>query len=142
MTPRKAPRSRTTPATTTTTTTPVTDAQLKTLVAQRVANVLAECEATKSRNGEDSRDSGTVVRKDGNCIPYQQLYYRMSDQVCNLYSTRNCLDVVELPHMSEESRVPIILGKPFLATTRAMIDVFNKKITLKVGDDEVVFDME
>ncbi|GKB38315.1 putative ribonuclease H-like domain-containing protein, partial [Tanacetum coccineum] len=63
MTLRKAPRSRTTPATTTTTTTPVTDAQLKTLVTQGVADVLAECEATKSRNGEDSRDSGTGIRR-------------------------------------------------------------------------------
>ncbi|GJT46557.1 DNA-directed DNA polymerase [Tanacetum coccineum] len=44
--------------------------------------------------------------------------------------------------MPEDSRVPIILGRPFLATARAMIDVFNKKITLKVGDDEVIFDMD
>nr|GEV47969.1 DNA-directed DNA polymerase [Tanacetum cinerariifolium] len=33
--------------------------------------------------------------------------------------------------MPEDSRVPIILGRPFLATAREMIDVFNKKITLK-----------
>ncbi|GJU50692.1 hypothetical protein Tco_1220247 [Tanacetum coccineum] len=44
--------------------------------------------------------------------------------------------------MPEDSRVPIILGRPFLATARAMIDVFNKKITLRVGDDEVVFDVD
>ncbi|GJW04508.1 DNA-directed DNA polymerase [Tanacetum coccineum] len=44
--------------------------------------------------------------------------------------------------MPEDSRVLIILGRPFLATTRAMIDVFNKKIMLKVGDDEVIFYMD
>ncbi|GKD55491.1 hypothetical protein Tco_1288878, partial [Tanacetum coccineum] len=44
--------------------------------------------------------------------------------------------------MSEDSRVPINLGRPFLATSRAMIDVFNKKITLRVGDDEVIFDVD
>ncbi|GJR46491.1 reverse transcriptase domain-containing protein [Tanacetum coccineum] len=44
--------------------------------------------------------------------------------------------------MPKDSRVPIILGRPFLATARAMIDVFNKKITLRVGDDEVIFDMD
>ncbi|GKB29511.1 hypothetical protein Tco_0868912 [Tanacetum coccineum] len=33
-------------------------------------------------------------------------------------------------------RIPINLGRPFLATARAMINVFNKKITLRVGDDE------
>ncbi|GJZ81905.1 DNA-directed DNA polymerase [Tanacetum coccineum] len=30
----------------------------------------------------------------------------------------------------------------FLATARAMIDVFNKKITLRVGYDEVIFDVD
>ncbi|GKE16533.1 DNA-directed DNA polymerase [Tanacetum coccineum] len=44
--------------------------------------------------------------------------------------------------MPEDSRVPIILGRPFLSTARAMIDVFNKKITLRVGDDEVVFHVD
>nr|GEU61631.1 hypothetical protein [Tanacetum cinerariifolium] len=36
----------------------------------------------------------------------------------------------------EDSRIPIILRRPLLATARAMIDVFNKTITLRVGDDE------
>nr|GEW97586.1 hypothetical protein [Tanacetum cinerariifolium] len=40
------------------------------------------------------------------------------------------------------NRVPIILGRLFLATARAMIDVFNKKIMLRVGDDEVIFDVD
>ncbi|GKF77304.1 DNA-directed DNA polymerase [Tanacetum coccineum] len=44
--------------------------------------------------------------------------------------------------MPKDSRVPIILGRPFLATARAMIDVFNKKITLRVRDDEVMFDVD
>ncbi|GJU44653.1 DNA-directed DNA polymerase [Tanacetum coccineum] len=38
--------------------------------------------------------------------------------------------------MPEDSRIMIILGTPFLATAHAMINVFNKKITLRVGDDE------
>ncbi|GKE61356.1 hypothetical protein Tco_1511723 [Tanacetum coccineum] len=56
-----APKKRTTrssPATTTTTTTHITDEQLKALIAQGVADVLAERDATRSRNGEDSHDSG------------------------------------------------------------------------------------
>ncbi|GKA14583.1 DNA-directed DNA polymerase [Tanacetum coccineum] len=44
--------------------------------------------------------------------------------------------------MPEDSKVPIILGRPFLANAQAMIDVFNKKITLGVGDDEVIFDID
>ncbi|GKD15982.1 DNA-directed DNA polymerase [Tanacetum coccineum] len=35
--------------------------------------------------------------------------------------------------MREDSKIPIILGRPFLATARAMIDVFNKKIMLENG---------
>ncbi|GKA48345.1 putative nucleotidyltransferase, ribonuclease H, partial [Tanacetum coccineum] len=35
-----------------------------------------------------------------------------------------------------------LADRPFLATARAMIDVFNKKITLRVGDDEVIFDVD
>nr|GEW24540.1 reverse transcriptase domain-containing protein [Tanacetum cinerariifolium] len=42
----------------------------------------------------------------------------------------------------EDSRILIILGRPFLATASPMIDVFNKKIMLRVGDDEVIFDMD
>ncbi|GJS46238.1 DNA-directed DNA polymerase [Tanacetum coccineum] len=44
--------------------------------------------------------------------------------------------------MREDTRIPIILGRPFLATARAMIDVFNKKITLRIGDEEVIFDVD
>nr|GEW92094.1 hypothetical protein [Tanacetum cinerariifolium] len=40
--------------------------------------------------------------------------------------------------MREDSRIPIILGRPFLA----MIDVFNKKITPKVGSEEVIFNVD
>ncbi|GJS50718.1 reverse transcriptase domain-containing protein [Tanacetum coccineum] len=38
--------------------------------------------------------------------------------------------------MPEDSRILIILGRPFLAAARAMIDVFNKKITLKNSKTE------
>ncbi|GKD82541.1 hypothetical protein Tco_1349380, partial [Tanacetum coccineum] len=49
-------------ATTTTTTTPMTDAQLKALIAQGVANALAECDADRSRNGDDSHNLGSDER--------------------------------------------------------------------------------
>ncbi|GKA82151.1 hypothetical protein Tco_0788899 [Tanacetum coccineum] len=50
---------RSTPAATTTTTTTVTDARLKALIYQGVANALATRDANRSRNGEDSHDSGS-----------------------------------------------------------------------------------
>nr|GEX27714.1 hypothetical protein [Tanacetum cinerariifolium] len=50
-------------ATTTTTTTPMTDAQLKELIAQGVADALAKHDADRSRNGDDSHDSGSDGRR-------------------------------------------------------------------------------
>ncbi|GJY47024.1 hypothetical protein Tco_0436087 [Tanacetum coccineum] len=56
------PKKRT--ATTITTTTPMTDAQLKALIAQGVADALVEIEANKtSINGDDSHDFGTHSRR-------------------------------------------------------------------------------
>ncbi|GKB90066.1 reverse transcriptase domain-containing protein [Tanacetum coccineum] len=44
--------------------------------------------------------------------------------------------------MEEDHRIPIILGRPFLATAHAMIDGFNKKISFEVGDEIITFDLE
>jgi len=41
--------------------------------------------------------------------------------------------------MEEDSRIPIIIGRPFLATVGAMIDVKNGKLFLQVGDEKVEF---
>ncbi|GKA79482.1 putative reverse transcriptase domain-containing protein [Tanacetum coccineum] len=41
--------------------------------------------------------------------------------------------------MPEDIKVPLILGRPFLSTVHAKIDVFKRKITLRVGDDKIVF---
>ncbi|XP_056688231.1 uncharacterized protein [Spinacia oleracea] len=43
--------------------------------------------------------------------------------------------------IDEDVHVPIILGRPFLATTGAIIDVKQGKITLKVGKDSLFFDL-
>ncbi|XP_035832796.1 uncharacterized protein LOC118481696 [Helianthus annuus] len=44
--------------------------------------------------------------------------------------------------MDEDSEVPLILGRPFLATARALIDVHDGKLTLRVDEDEVTFDIQ
>ncbi|KAD7477475.1 hypothetical protein E3N88_00611 [Mikania micrantha] len=43
--------------------------------------------------------------------------------------------------MDEDKNVPLILGRPFLATARALIDVCSGKLTLRVYDEEVTFDI-
>ncbi|KAJ9129119.1 hypothetical protein P3X46_034110 [Hevea brasiliensis] len=43
--------------------------------------------------------------------------------------------------MEEDSHMPIILGRPFLATAGALIDVKGEKLTLRVGEDHLVFNI-
>ncbi|XP_076952127.1 uncharacterized protein LOC143625756 [Bidens hawaiensis] len=43
--------------------------------------------------------------------------------------------------MDEDTYVPLILGRPFLATARALIYVCTGKLTLRVEDEEVTFDI-
>ncbi|GJS24230.1 putative reverse transcriptase domain-containing protein [Tanacetum coccineum] len=62
--PPKRRTTRASPATTTTlTSTPVTDAELRELIEGGVAAVLAERDADRSMNGDDSHDSGTGERR-------------------------------------------------------------------------------
>ncbi|XP_022032673.1 uncharacterized protein LOC110933775 [Helianthus annuus] len=44
--------------------------------------------------------------------------------------------------MEADERVPIILGRPFLRTAKALIDVHDGKITLRVGEESVTFEIE
>ena len=43
--------------------------------------------------------------------------------------------------MEEDKEIPIILGRPFLVTDRAMIDVQKRELKLRVQDDEVTFNV-
>ena len=43
--------------------------------------------------------------------------------------------------MEEDKEIPIILGRPFLATGKAMIDVQQGELKLRVQDDEVKFNV-
>ncbi|GKE53627.1 putative reverse transcriptase domain-containing protein [Tanacetum coccineum] len=41
--------------------------------------------------------------------------------------------------MPKDIKVPLILGRPFLSTARAKINVYKRKITLRVGEEKIVF---
>ncbi|KAL0437663.1 UNVERIFIED_CONTAM: Retrovirus-related Pol polyprotein from transposon opus [Sesamum radiatum] len=43
--------------------------------------------------------------------------------------------------MEEDTNTPLILGRPFLATGKALIDVQKGQLTLRINDDEVVFNV-
>ncbi|XP_019242541.1 PREDICTED: uncharacterized protein LOC109222671, partial [Nicotiana attenuata] len=44
--------------------------------------------------------------------------------------------------MEENTEVPLILGRPFLATGRAFIDVHQGQLILRVDEERVIFDMQ
>ncbi|GJZ46549.1 putative reverse transcriptase domain-containing protein [Tanacetum coccineum] len=92
-----APKKRTTrasPATTTTpTSTPMTDAQIQALIEQGVAAALAKRDADRSRNGNDSHDSGTGGRRQVSTVrectytdflKYQPLNFKGTEGVVGL----------------------------------------------------------
>ncbi|GJX35110.1 putative reverse transcriptase domain-containing protein [Tanacetum coccineum] len=41
--------------------------------------------------------------------------------------------------MPEDIKVPLILRRPFLSTARAKIDVYKRKITLRVREEKIIF---
>ncbi|GJS11481.1 retrovirus-related pol polyprotein from transposon TNT 1-94 [Tanacetum coccineum] len=44
--------------------------------------------------------------------------------------------------MPEDIEVPLILKRPFFSTTHAKIDVFKRKITLKVGEEKIILSLD
>ncbi|KAI3780136.1 hypothetical protein L2E82_10074 [Cichorium intybus] len=44
--------------------------------------------------------------------------------------------------MEEDEQVPIILGRPFLNTARALVDIHESKLTLRVGTDAITFGID
>ncbi|CAL1405609.1 unnamed protein product [Linum trigynum] len=46
-----------------------------------------------------------------------------------------------IPEMEEDRGVPLILGRPFLATGDALIDVGSGKLTFRVGKEEEIFNV-
>ncbi|GKC76636.1 hypothetical protein Tco_1127410, partial [Tanacetum coccineum] len=62
---------------------------------------------------------------------------------CELAPTRLIIELadrtIKCPKdMPKDIKVPLILGRPFLSTAHAKIDVFKKEITLRVRDDKIV----
>ncbi|XP_019234836.1 PREDICTED: uncharacterized protein LOC109215258 [Nicotiana attenuata] len=44
-------------------------------------------------------------------------------------------------NMEENKEVPLILGRPFLAMGRAILDIHDRKLMLRVGEETVMFEM-
>nr|GEX40250.1 reverse transcriptase domain-containing protein [Tanacetum cinerariifolium] len=57
--------------------------------------------------------------------------------VWNKLSLPNCL-----LHFDADLRVPLILGRSFLKTERALIDLFEGELTLRVGKEAITFNLD
>ncbi|GJY27423.1 hypothetical protein Tco_0402149, partial [Tanacetum coccineum] len=60
----------------------------------------------------------------------------MEKTVSTLLSNSIDFKILDIP---EDIKVPLILGRPFLSTARAKIDVYKRKITLRVGEEKIIF---
>ncbi|GJZ80741.1 hypothetical protein Tco_0645735 [Tanacetum coccineum] len=47
-----------------------------------------------------------------------------------------------IPYFEADLRVPIILGRPFLRTAKALVDLYEEKLTLRIENEELVFRAE
>nr|GEW92667.1 reverse transcriptase domain-containing protein [Tanacetum cinerariifolium] len=107
----------------------MTDAAIKALISQGVADALAEYEAHRSSgNDDDNHDSGSrrrteralLVRENGIYIPHKQLHCHVPDQVCYIYSSWKCTnnlkvkgtDVVSYTQRFQE--LALMCGRMFL----------------------------
>lgn len=50
------------------------------------------------------------------------------------------VDVIVLK-MEEDGEIPLILRRPFLATSEALINVREEKVTMRVEDEEITFNV-
>ncbi|GJZ33203.1 putative reverse transcriptase domain-containing protein [Tanacetum coccineum] len=70
--------------------------------------------------------------------PYDYDMYESQEILEKLQAFCDNLDIRVRRHMPEDPKTPLILGRPFLSTAQANIDVFKRKITLRVGNDKLV----
>ncbi|GKB97921.1 reverse transcriptase domain-containing protein [Tanacetum coccineum] len=129
-----APKKRTTrasPATTTTTTTPVTNAQLKALIDQGIANALATRDANRSMNGNDSHNSGTGVRRQA---PLARECTYPDFMKCKPLYFKGTKGVVELTQWSERMEITNLKKKmtdkycPRAEIKKLEVEMWNLKV--------------
>nr|GEV04624.1 reverse transcriptase domain-containing protein [Tanacetum cinerariifolium] len=53
-----------------------------------------------------------------------------------------CMTLELANHFDADPRVPLILGRSFLKTERALIDVFEGELTLRVGKEAITFNLD
>nr|GEX24183.1 reverse transcriptase domain-containing protein [Tanacetum cinerariifolium] len=61
---------------------------------------------------------------------------------CDFYGLESCMALADLVNYDVNPRVPLILGRPFLRMAHALVDVYGEELTLRLGDEKLVFNVE
>ncbi|GJU57798.1 hypothetical protein Tco_1235564 [Tanacetum coccineum] len=88
------------------------------------SNLIKEIRASTNERGFRSLPSSTEVNS--------------RDQVKSISTTAEA-DSYPIRYLPEDIKVPLILGRPFLSTASAKIDVYKRKITLRIGEERIIF---
>nr|GEX02567.1 reverse transcriptase domain-containing protein [Tanacetum cinerariifolium] len=89
----------------------------------------------------------TLVNENCSAVILKKLLEKLGDPgkfliPCDFPELDECLALADLGAVIDyvvDPRVPLILGRPFLRTGRALIDVYGKELTLRVDDEAIIF---
>ncbi|GJS31512.1 reverse transcriptase domain-containing protein [Tanacetum coccineum] len=99
-------------------------------------DVMRTCKL-KSRNGKPEWHKGTTMPPTNNGstedVPSSGVPFVHHESISE---PRKC------SHFEPDPRVPLILGRSFLKTSRALIDVYEGEITLRVGREAITFNLD
>nr|GEW22592.1 hypothetical protein [Tanacetum cinerariifolium] len=109
MAPKKR-TTRTSLATTITTTTLVTDTQLRALISRGVAAALAERDADRSKNSDDSHDSGTGGRRQVSTVRERTYTDFLKCQPLNFKGTKGVIGLTQWMFPEESNEVEKYFG--------------------------------
>ncbi|GKD74659.1 hypothetical protein Tco_1332941, partial [Tanacetum coccineum] len=80
----------------------------------------------------------TLVNENCSAVILKKLLEKLGDPGKFLIPCDFPADFVVVDYVVDP-RVPIFLGRPFLRTTRALIDVYGEELTLRVDDEAITF---
>ncbi|GKA08900.1 reverse transcriptase domain-containing protein, partial [Tanacetum coccineum] len=88
--------------------------------------------------------ASTPLNENCSAVLLKKLPKKLGDLVkflipCDFPELDECLALVDLVDYDVDPRVPLILGRPFLRTARALIDVYGEELTLRFDDEAIMF---
>ncbi|GJZ83101.1 hypothetical protein Tco_0648274 [Tanacetum coccineum] len=110
-----------------------------------INNQGASIKALEIQIGQMSKSIASVDTEYNSTCRIDPSQYAVFTPLDSSFNFQKCSDKFTFPvdivviDMLEDIKTHLILRRPFLSTTHAKIDVFKRKITLRVGNDKIVF---